>query len=142
MEIMEDVAMEERPKRRRGTQQWCSGHAGQPCRFAADGHGGRARGKHDDRCMFCSPEHMSQTTRSAQGCGHLKRWKGTAPDVCRLACESLAFRGLPEELRQSLQASALQEDKASKLAKVLAWRRSVAGAPTQAELDRELQCWR
>ena len=139
LEIMEDVAMEGRPKGRRGTQQWCSGHAGQLCRFAADGHGGRARGKHDGRCVFCNPEHMSQTTRSAQGRGNvvrlLKRWKGTAPDVCRLACESLAFRGLPEELRQSLQASALEEDQTSKLAQVLPWRRSVAGAPTQAELE-------
>ena len=116
-EIAEDVPIESHPKRRRGTQTLCRGHAGGLCRFAADGRGGRARGKHGGRCIFCSLEDMAQTTQSSQGRGNvvrlLKQWKSQAPDVYSAACAGEAFPGLPSELRQTLLGSALKEDGAT-----------------------------
>ena len=130
--------------RTRGTQTWCLGQPGRTCSFAADGSGGRARGRFQRRCLFCSFEALEATTASPHGRGNvvrlLKTWQRVAPEIYATAQTQSAFASLPAELQRELLASVQRPARVPHLAErhtaeeVLSWRLSVTVPPAPSQL--------
>ena len=55
----------------RGTRAGCRGRAGQACCFAANGGGGRARGRTPRPLYLLRRDAMTQTVQSQQGRGNI-----------------------------------------------------------------------
>ncbi|CAE7038715.1 unnamed protein product [Symbiodinium natans] len=139
-----------RPRRqRRGDardrQVLCHGLPGQTCRFAADGSGARAQGKHGGRCVFCDESAMAQALGTPAGRGNivrfLKQWRQAGSDTFDVALSRSTLASLPDEDRQGLRLSAELPVRrpvaqpAGRAAEALGRRRAVTAAPSAQQLQ-------
>ena len=103
-----DLTEAEMPAARAGRsrQRWCAGRAGSVCRFAADGSGGQARGKHGGQCVFCSDAGMAaavQTPGARRNLARmLKQWQQDAEPIFAAAIDRSALTTLAEDMRAVL----------------------------------------
>ena len=144
--VVPSASRRKRPRRNaRAQQTLCAGLPELPCRYAADGSGAPAQGKHAGRCIFCSSAAMARVIDTPQGRGNvvrlLKRWRLTAPDIFEAALSGSTLASAPEAVRLQVRFSAerpvrggprgapISQDQA------LRWRQSVAAAPDAAQLQ-------
>ena len=131
-----DLTEAEMPAARAGRsrQRWCAGRADSVCCFAADGSGGKARGKHGGQCVFCSDAGMAAAVQTPGGRRNLarmlKQWQQDAEPIFAAAIDRSALRTLAEDMRAVLlPAPQVQLSGAD----VLTWRVSVAAPLGPAE---------
>ena len=71
--VVPSASRRKRPRRNaRARQTLCAGLPELPCRYAADGSGAPAQGKHAGRCIFCSSAAMARVIDTPQGRGNVE----------------------------------------------------------------------
>ena len=112
----------------------CKGHTnGRHCKFAADGSGTPARGKHDGRCIFCNVGAMTKAMGTAKGRENLlrslKSWRQQAAPIFEEAFTESTLASLAPEALQRLRREAEEPSYAEALAR----RTSIMAGPTAEE---------
>jgi hypothetical protein len=85
------------------------------CRFARDGHGGRARtNAADSTCSFCSVHHMATAISTCQGKGPivriLKGWHMAGSPIFEVAFAESALAFLDDDVRAELRRMAVKRE--------------------------------